>query len=88
MLEELMTEIKSGAAKFFQSYPVSADVLLAGGEWKDLHLKCQIASKIMKTGITTIVKQKSDHSTCMSCSAKDLCSIETAAFSPIFIQKE
>ena len=88
MLEELMTEIKSGAAKFFQSYPVSADVLLAGGEWKDLHLKCQIASKIMKTGITTIVKQKSDHSTCMSCSAKDLCSIETAALSPIFIQKK
>ncbi|MEH7324328.1 sigma 54-interacting transcriptional regulator [Cytobacillus firmus] len=87
MLEELLTEMKSGAAKFFQSYPVKADVLLTGMEWKNFHQNCQIASKIRKTGINALVKQKSDHSTCMSCSAKDLCSIETAAFSPIFIQK-
>ncbi len=86
MLTEVnVEELNDITTRFFRMFPVNSEVFLNNSECNNLPDQCPIVAKIRKTGINVLVKNKSDHSTCVSCTMNAKCSINTAGFIPILI---
>ncbi|PLR79935.1 Fis family transcriptional regulator [Bacillus canaveralius] len=77
LIQVNMEEVSATINKLFNSFPVKVEMILEDKSIETLPQKCPVINKIKKTGIDVFIRNKEEQNTCITCSLKDECFVET-----------